>query len=248
MASSTDNQSKRTCEERFAARREEILAQAARLFAQHGYSDTDTQLLAETIGVGKGTVYRYFASKRELFLAAADRVMRELRDRVDTSIIGIDEPFVRIETAIRAFLAFFAENPEFVELLIQERAQFKDRKKPTFIEHREANIGRWQELYRQLIADGRLRDMPVQRISDVISHQLYGTIFFNYVAGQVESVDAQTEAIVDVIFNGILTVEERRARRAAHQRAAGEPGAAPGCLGDATSSIRQKTIEQGERT
>ena len=248
MASSLDNQSKRTCEERFAARREEILSQAARLFAQHGYSDTDTQLLAETIGVGKGTVYRYFASKRELFLAAADRVMRELRDRVDASIEGIDEPFVRIETAIRAFLAFFAENPEFVELLIQERAQFKDRKKPTFIEHREANVGRWQELYRQLIAQGRLRDMPVERISDVISHQLYGTIFFNYVAGQAKSVDEQTEAIVDVIFHGILTVEERRARRAAHERAAGEPGAVPVCLGEVGSSARPQTNQQGEKS
>ncbi len=88
------------------------------------------------------------------------------------------------EVAIRAFLGFFAEHPEFVELLIQERAQFKDRKKPTFIEHREANVRRWQELYRSLIAAGRLRDMPVERISDVISHQLYGTIFFNYVAGR----------------------------------------------------------------
>ncbi len=246
MASSTDNQSKRTCEERFAARREEILAQAARLFAQHGYSDTDTQLLAETIGVGKGTVYRYFSSKRELFLAAADRVMRELRDRVDASIVGIDEPFVRIETAIRAFLAFFAENPEFVELLIQERAQFKDRKKPTFIEHREANVGRWQELYRRLIAEGRLRDMPVERISDVISHQLYGTIFFNYVAGQAKSVDEQTEAIVDVIFNGILTVDERNARRAVQQRAAGEPKGVAACLGSADTSAKPETIGKGE--
>ena len=64
-----------------------------------------------------------------------------------------------------------------------------------------------------------MRDMPVERISDVISHQLYGTIFFNYVAGQAKSVDEQTEAIVDVMFNGILTVEERAARRAAHRAA-----------------------------
>ncbi len=63
----------------WATRKEEILTQAATLFARHGYSETDTQLLAETIGVGKGTVYRYFPSKRELFLAATDRVMRMMR-------------------------------------------------------------------------------------------------------------------------------------------------------------------------
>src|SRR5437867_4688042 len=62
----------------WVSRQEEILEAAARLFAQHGYADTDTQLLADELGVGKGTLYRYFASKQDLFLAAVDRVMREL--------------------------------------------------------------------------------------------------------------------------------------------------------------------------
>ena len=35
-------------EARGTLRKEEILTEAARLFAQHGYSETDTQLLAET--------------------------------------------------------------------------------------------------------------------------------------------------------------------------------------------------------
>src|SRR5438132_597738 len=58
---------------------EEILEAAAELFAKHGYADTDTQLLADKLGIGKGTLYRYFPSKRELFLAAADRVMVRMR-------------------------------------------------------------------------------------------------------------------------------------------------------------------------
>src|ERR1700674_3041758 len=126
--------------ELWASRKEEILTQAALLFAKHGYSETSPQLLAETIGVGKGTVYRYFPSKRELFLAAADRVMRMMRQRVDASVESIAHPIGWITTGIRVFLAFFAEHPEFVELLIQERAQFKDRTKPTFMEHRAMNV------------------------------------------------------------------------------------------------------------
>ncbi len=210
MSQAADNRPKRPCgEELIASRREEILEQAAVLFAQHGYSETDTQSLAESLGVGKGTVYRYFPSKRELFLAAADRVMRQLRCRVDLSIQGIVEPLEQIRVAIRTFLGFFAEHPEFVELLIQERAQFKDRKKPTFIEHREANVRRWQDLYRSLMGEGRIRLMPAERISDVVSHLLYGTIFMNYFSGEPTSVDEQTHDIIDVIYNGILTSQER---------------------------------------
>ena len=196
----------------WASRQEEILTQAARLFAERGYSETDTQLLAETIGVGKGTVYRYFSSKRELFLAAADRVMRMMRQRVDTSVEGIEDPLDRISTGIRVFLAFFAENPAFVELLIQERAQFKDRKKPTFMEHRAMNVERWRTLYRGLIRDHRVRELPVDGITDVVGNLLYGTIFTNYFSGQTKSVDEQAHDIIEVLFKCILTAEERQRR------------------------------------
>jgi AcrR family transcriptional regulator len=195
-----------------ARRREQILGTAAKLFAEHGYADADTQLLAEKLGVGKGTIYRYFPSKEEVFLAAADRAMRMLHERVDSSIKGIVDPLDRIATAIRCYLAFFAEHPEFVELLMQERAQFKDRKKPTYFQHREARVEQWRALYRGLIAEGRVREMPVERITDVMSNAVYGTMFTNYFTGEHKPFEAQAQDILDVVFHGILAETERRRR------------------------------------
>src|SRR6516165_7679413 len=120
---------------RWARRQEQILDAAVQLFAEHGYSDTDTQLLAEKLQVGKGTLYRYFPSKRDLFLAAADRVMRRLREWVDNRTSDIIDPIARIRESLFAFLAFFEEHPKYAELLIQERALFKDRAKPTYQVH-----------------------------------------------------------------------------------------------------------------
>jgi AcrR family transcriptional regulator len=200
-------------EELWASRREQILDAAVELFAKHGYADADTQLLADKLGVGKGTLYRYFASKQDVFLAAADRVMRRLREKIDECIAGIDDPLHRIAVAIRAYLAFFAEHPDYVELLMQERAQFKDRKKPTYFLHRETNVERWRDLYRGLIKDGRVRDMPVERITDVMSDLCYGTMFTNYFTGQRKPFEAQAEDILDVVFHGILSDAERRKRR-----------------------------------
>jgi AcrR family transcriptional regulator len=196
-----------------ARRQEEILEIAIKLFAQYGYSNTDTQLLADELRVGKGTLYRYFPSKRAVFLAAADRVMVKLREHVDASIAGIEDPLEQIAVAIRAYLAFFVEQPDFVELLIQERAQFKDRKKPTFFEHRERNIARWQRLYRELIAEGRIRELPVDRITDVIGPLIYGTMFTNYFIGPTKPVEDQARDILDVVFHGILSDSERKKAR-----------------------------------
>lgn len=191
-------------------RREEILEAATKLFAEHGFSDTVTQVLVERLQIGKGTLYRYFPSKRDLFLAAVDRVMRRLRERVDFVIAGIDDPLDRVAHAIGAYLAFFAEHPEFVELLVQERAQFKDRKKPTYFEHQDNNVVRWRTLFRSLIAAGRVREMPVERITDIINNLVYGTMFTNYFSGQQKPSEQQTRDILDVVHLGILSESERR--------------------------------------
>lgn len=195
-----------------AERREEILAVATALFAEHGYTGSDTQRLADRLQVGKGTLYRYFPTKRALFLACVDRVMRLMRQAIDASTVGVDDPLDLIAAAIRAYLDFFATRPEFVELLIQERAQFKDRKKPTYFEHRDAHVEHWRSLYRALIAEGRLRNVPVENITDVMSDLVYGTMFTNYFAGQRKPSEAQAQAILDVVFNGILSPTERRRR------------------------------------
>jgi len=198
--------------ERTAFRQEQILDAAATLFAEHGYSDTDTQLLADRLRIGKGTLYRYFPSKRDLFLAVADRVMRQMRQQVDAAVAPVEDPLDRVTAGVHAFLAFFGEHPEYVELLIQERAQFKDRKRPTYFVHREANVERWRALYRALIAAGRVRPVPVERITDVMSDLLYGTIFTNYFSGREKPFDAQARDLIDIVFHGILTDSERRRR------------------------------------
>src|SRR5580765_7467712 len=189
-------------------RREEILDVAAQVFAEQGYSNTDTDELAARLKVGKGTLYRYFPSKRELFLAAADRTMRRLRQHIDEGLVGVTDPLDRITRGIRGFLHFCSEHREFVELLIQERAQFKDRTKPTYFEHREAHVKRWQDLYRELIGQDRLRDIPVTRITDIIGNQLYGTLFTNYFAGTSKTWQQQADDILDILFNGILSQAE----------------------------------------
>ena len=132
-------------------RHEAILDAAAQLFAERGYADANTQVLADTLGLGKGTIYRYFPSKQDLFLAAVDRVMRQMTATIDPAMEGVEEPMQRMLVGMRAYLAFFAEQPECVELIMQERAQFKDRQKPTYFVHRDANVGRWQTAFRALI-------------------------------------------------------------------------------------------------
>jgi AcrR family transcriptional regulator len=215
MENLTEKKSRCCSDEAMMARREEILETATELFADQGFSDAVTQALADRLGVGKGTLYRHFPSKRALFLAAADRVMVKFQERVTANVAGIEDGFERVERGVATFLRFFADHPSFVELLIQERAYFKDRKRPTYFEHREVNVQRWRQLYRELIADGRIREMPVEQISNVVSNLLYGIMVTNFFNGETKPAEVQAREILDIVFNGILTESERRRRESA---------------------------------
>lgn len=198
-------------------RRQQILAAAAEVFAREGYRNTDLQVVADALGIGKASVYRRFTSKEALFLAAVDHGMLELRAAVEAAVAPVADPLEQIAVAIRTYLAFFDEHPQFVELLIQERAEFRDRKEPTYFAHRRSGISRWRRLYQDLIDAGRVRPMPVDCISDVMSSAVYGTMFTNFFAGHSKTPAQQAQEILDVVFHGILVeggAAPRRGRRA----------------------------------
>jgi len=191
---------------------------AGRVFAERGYRGTDVQIVADELGVGKGTIYRYFPTKRELFLASVDWGMNRFGAQLHARVAEVDDPLAKIERAVCVYLEFFDANPGFVELLIQERAEFKDREKPTYFEHRDANLGPWQNLLRGLVSEGKVRDIPVQRITDVIGDLLYGTMFTNHFAGRRKSFQEQAQDILDIVFHGIVTDKERARGRAHRSR------------------------------
>lgn len=197
-------------------RREQILDVAAALFAKRGFADTDIDSVADDLQVGKGTVYRYFPSKRELFLAAVDRGLQRLNAAVLQRTAEVADPLERIAAAIRAFLEFFEKAPELVELFVQERATFKDGRKPAYFVHHEANVGPWRKMYQQMVADGRVRDLPTKE-QDIVNDLLYGTILANHFTGRKVSHKVQAAGIVDIVFHGILSDAERKRREKANR-------------------------------
>jgi AcrR family transcriptional regulator len=198
-------------------RREEILDVASRLFARHGYPDTDVDSVAAELGVAKGTVYRYFPSKRDLFLAAVDRGVARLNEFVCARAEELADPLEMIAAAIETFLEYFESHPELVELFIQERAHFGERAKPAYFAAYDQNHEARQAFLAGLIADGRLRPWPGAPDFDVVNDLMFGTVLANQFTGRQVPAKEQARRIVDVIYHGILTDEERRRRKEEEQ-------------------------------
>jgi len=196
-----------------ARRKAQILDTAARVFATYGFANTQVQTIANHVGVGNGTVYRYFPTKEQLFLSAVERGLKELEtelDAVEARLDGIE----LMREAIRIYFAFFQRRPEMAELFIQERAAFPHHHRPLYFgtpnDEREC---RHRQLFQRLVDSGVIRPIPQERFFGVIGDLLYGTILTNLLTSRPADPDAQAGDVLDVILNGLLTAKAREEKR-----------------------------------
>src|ERR671921_2625438 len=82
-------------------RRVRLLDAAGRVFARLGYEAASVEDIAFEAGVGKPTVYRYFAGKEALFEAVFERALDELEGRLD-GVLERDGAFPEILDALVA--------------------------------------------------------------------------------------------------------------------------------------------------
>lgn len=190
--------------------RERILAAATRVFAKHGYRETDVQEVADLAGVGKASVYRRFASKVDLFRAACVQGVDAMQRSVQAAMAAADTPLQRVRAGVTAYLVYWDANPDVVELLVQERAEFRGTQLQRCLADREQAREEARQLFGSLIAAGIMRPAATDRYADVIFNLLHGTMHFNRLLGRKKSIDEQVEDILAVFFLGALADSARK--------------------------------------
>jgi AcrR family transcriptional regulator len=73
-------------------RRSEIIAIAFRRFAEGGYNGTSTEDIAREAGISQPYLFRLFRTKRELFLACADRCYGGVAEVFAAAAEGAENP------------------------------------------------------------------------------------------------------------------------------------------------------------
>lgn len=97
-------------------RRGEILLAARHVFARKGFDNTTVDAIAKAAGLAKGTVYVYFHSKRELYLAALREGIAALIEDTQRSIEAASKPDEKIQAFITTRIRFAEENKESMAL------------------------------------------------------------------------------------------------------------------------------------
>jgi TetR/AcrR family transcriptional regulator, cholesterol catabolism regulator len=135
---------------RYDRKQREVVATAARLFAERGYQATSMQDLAEATGLAAGGLYHYIGSKQRLLIRICDELLEPLLEEA-RAIVATDAPATdHLRELLRTWLAHIATHGEHMSVFAQER-------------HAIEREPRWREVRRQRKAFEKILDDVLAR-------------------------------------------------------------------------------------
>jgi AcrR family transcriptional regulator len=192
-----------------AQRRAAIIEAAIDLFASRGFRGTTTREIAAAVGVTEPVLYQHFETKRGLYDAILESMVREPAARDIKAIeeagetIEIRDFFTRIAGVL---IDWYLEDPRFARLLMFAALEQNELSQMSY-EQKVVGLYRLITGYLdQQMNSGRLRRMDsllaARAFIGMVSHQ--GIIFSIYKPGELHGGrDVIVSTIVDIFLQGI---------------------------------------------
>ena len=103
-----------------AGRRAHLLETAARVFVEGSYRGTTTAEIARAAGISEPIIYRHFASKRDLYLAALEYVWEQARAGWEQAVAASpDDACAAVEAIGKGQLSVRSAKLQLAELWVQ---------------------------------------------------------------------------------------------------------------------------------
>ncbi|MBE3569167.1 MAG: TetR/AcrR family transcriptional regulator [Bacillales bacterium] len=105
-------------------KRQKIIEIAAKEFAEKGYDAANINEIAALSGIGKGSIYLYFKTKKELFLATMETVVEKFNETSD-AIMSLDCSIMdKLKLCLESLIIFDDDYIPFV--ILWSRYQFQN--------------------------------------------------------------------------------------------------------------------------
>jgi AcrR family transcriptional regulator len=101
-------------------RKDAILDEATRLFAERGYAACSMADLAECVGLRKASLFHHFPSKDDLYGAVLERLMRSLSDTITASLTPAGTWPEKLDRMSDGIVAAFGAQPFAARIVSRE--------------------------------------------------------------------------------------------------------------------------------
>src|SRR5512133_962291 len=148
--------------------RAKLLAAAGEEFARVGLERANIDAISLTAGYAKGTIYNYFPSKEELFLAVVEEASAQATaSGAAPANVAARE---RLAAMLAGFCAWAGNNDPLARVLVRECLMGTPGLYPRVIGAEAPLVGELEAIIRQGAADGELRnDIPADQLAPAIA-------------------------------------------------------------------------------
>jgi TetR/AcrR family transcriptional regulator, mexJK operon transcriptional repressor len=201
-------------------RRAAILEIGRAAFLQDGYAATSMSQIAARVGGSKATLYNYFPSKKDLFIAVADaECTQRLSVLFDLNVIGGD-----MKSALTGFCRRFLTDlvshdmVALYRLIIAESERFPEIGQAFFDMGLKRGLERLAEHFMRFMATGEMRradpDIAAVQLLDMCAGHLHRKMLWGiFVDTSPNEIDAQVGTVVSTFLAAYGSDELSRAAR-----------------------------------
>lgn len=175
--------------ERGRATREQLIAIATELFAEHGYEGTSIEAVLRAAQVSRGALYHHFDGKVDLFEAVFESVELDVGRRMMEAVTGIDDPVELLRAGFLHWIAL-AGDPVVQRIVLLDAPAVLGWQRWRELEERYA-LGTTKAAMHQIADAGRLPE----QYADPFAHMLLASL--NEIAIMISRADDPEAAMRD---------------------------------------------------
>jgi AcrR family transcriptional regulator len=144
-------------------KRTEIMQAALKLIAEHGFHGAPMAMIADTAGVGTGTIYCHFEGKdaliKELFLELREEILKVLLEGYSVDK-PIRERFMHLSTVLLKYLIEHSLHFRFIEQYFNSPYGVTWRRE-RFLRESSDDLDVFEVLFEQAVAQQVIKDFPI---------------------------------------------------------------------------------------
>jgi len=195
-----------------AGLRERILETATLTFAGRDYHEVLMDDVARESGVAKGTLYRYFPSKRALYIGVMFEGIDRLHDALRAAVAGSGDPVRKLARFVSALLDHFWDQRFFFALIHRNEYRADDPDSREWERRRTQISDLVQHLVEEAIAVGALRRIEPRIAAEMLLGMLRGVSRYR---ADDDTLPELVRVVLEAFLRGVGTDAGRRSVAAA---------------------------------
>ena len=124
-------------------RRDQILDEAVRLFAERGFHATGMNDIGAAVGISGPGIYRHFTSKEAILEAAIEKVADEMLEKVGEIVHDSETPRETLERLVMNSIDVYFDNPALIHTAVNERRNLTDAGRALFDRSNRLRVEEW---------------------------------------------------------------------------------------------------------